>query len=341
MRLLFILGILSLNIELAQGRDFSRIFTKVDPAIVVIETSETNLEFSGKGVVQTTSRGLGSGVIVSNTGQILTASHVVHDANELTVELYDGRRLKARVLASVISADLAIIELIDPPENLTVAKLGDSDEIRIGEEVFVIGAPYGLEHTLTTGNLSGRRIQTDGVVFPKVEFLQTDAPINQGNSGGPMFNIRGEVIGIVSYIQSQSGGNEGLGFAASINMAKDVIIDQRALWWGMRYLPLNETMLRMLNVADYSEGLMVQSVAKGSLAAELGVKPGLLPVLLGDQQIFLGGDVILEIGGHAFYSTQKGFLRIQDYLKDKSSGDEIEVTVYRAGKKLILKGIKP
>ncbi|HIG40934.1 MAG: trypsin-like peptidase domain-containing protein [bacterium] len=339
-RLVIFVALAGLSTSLA-AKDYSRLFAKVDPTVVEIKTSESQLELSEEGVVNTTSHGLGSGVIITKGGLILTASHVVHDANEVTVELLDGRTFSARVLSSIITADIALIEIVDSPGDLPAARIGDSNDINTGEEVFVVGAPYGLSHTLTTGNLSGRRIHEDEIMFEEMEFLQTDAAINQGNSGGPLFSANGELIGIVSHIQTQTGGSVGLGFAASINMAKKLVLDRPALWWGMRYLPLTNDALRVLNVPDYSEGLLIQHVTEGSLAAAFNIHAGVIPMMLGEQKIMLGGDVIVEVGGHNLYQTRAGFERIQTYINSVKKGDELEITVFREGEKKILTAIKP
>ena len=260
------------------ARDYSKLFEKISPAVVTIHTVQTAIEQGQSGITQTKLEGLGSGVIIDKDGTILTASHVVHSANDVRVELKDGRRFKAKVISSIQSADLAIIRMLNPPDDIVYLEPGDSDKVSIGEEVFVIGAPYGLKHTLSTGNLSGRRVTEEIFFGDDLELLQTDAAINQGNSGGPLLSSRGELIGIVSHIQTQSGGNEGLGFAASINMAKNVILNRPPLWFGMQFVTLNSDALRLLNVKDYSLGFLVQHIAKNSLADNFGVRAGTFPI---------------------------------------------------------------
>jgi len=178
-------------------------------------------------------------------------------------------------------------------------------------------------------------------MFEDIEFLQTDAAINKGNSGGPMFNHRGELIGIVSYIQSQSGGSEGLGFEVAINNAKILLLANPALWWGMRSIPIGAHALRALNVPDYSYALLIQNVVEGSLASAFNLRPGTIPILIEGQPVLLGGDVLVEMGGQAFYRTPENVARLQKYLTAVAVGEELELTVFRDGKRKRLVANKP
>jgi len=335
--LLLVLSIASAQIF---ARDYSQVFERVDPSVVVINASQTQLLSTSTGTTSSSSAGLGSGVVISSDGHILTAAHVVHNADELVVELVDGSKYSARILSSIVMADLALIQLKDPPDDLAIAELGDSDKVKIGAEVFIIGSPYGLEHTLTSGNISRRRVSFGSLMSSEIEFLQTDAAINKGNSGGPMFDHKGKVIGIVSYIQSQSGGSEGLGFAVSINNAKALLLEESGLWWGLRYIPLKENALRALNVPDFLQGFLIQNVAKNSLASKFGLKAGTIPIIIEGQELLLGGDIVVKIGGQALYKTAKGFERIQKYLNSVSLDGELSMTVYRGGKLLVLQAKK-
>ena len=153
-------------------------------------------------------------MLISKDGKVLTAAHVVQTADTVSVEFPNGEIVKAKVVSSEPPADIALLQLERVPASAVVAKLGDSDQVGVADQIFVVGAPYGISHTLTVGHISARR--TPGGEQSELglaEFFQTDAAVNQGNFGGPMFNMNGEVIGIVSHILSQSGGFEGLGFA--------------------------------------------------------------------------------------------------------------------------------
>jgi serine protease Do len=323
------------------AKDYSKLFERLSPAVVTIFTEQSAVVSTSGGAVSTNSQGLGTGVIIDKAGVVLTASHVVNNASRVRVELKDGRGYMANVLSTIPAADLATIQLLAPPTDLVAVAPGNSQTISIGADVFVIGAPYGLKHTFSAGNLSGRRIMEDALFGEDLEFLQTDAAINKGNSGGPMFTGKGALIGIVSHIRSQSGGSEGLGFAASINMARDLILNQSPLWFGMEYLPLNESSLKILNVQGYALGLLVQNVAAGSLGAKLQVRGGTFPAVVQGQNIRFGGDIVVEVGGRKLDLSADGVTRLRQYFLDKQSGDRLEITVIRAGQKILLSTPKP
>ena len=319
--------------------DFSKVFKKVDPAVVVIFTQQEMKHSRSNKLHVQHQNGLGSGVLISAEGLILTAAHVVNNADKLTVQLLSGKTYKATILSSIVIADLALIKIDSPPKNLAFIEPSDSDNIDIGEEILVIGAPYGLAHTLTVGHLSGRRLQSDNKLIA-LELLQTDAAVNQGNSGGPVLDKKGRLIGIISHIASQSGGNEGLGFAVSINMAKRVILNEPPIWFGLDFLPLSNTLAQALNVPRQN-GALVQGVAAGSFAEKLGLKGGHIPVIIEGHKTLLGGDIIFEMGGNTIYYTPKGRERIFDYIRSVPVGEKISVTVLRNGKVVTLSAVKP
>lgn len=230
------------------SQNISDLYKQVNHSVVVINTEEM-APTGGFENKMTTSEGLGSGVLLTEDGDVLTAAHVVHNAENIMVGFADGTEVPARVIGSVVSADLAHIKLDWVPEGSTIAKLGDSDDVNIGDEIIVIGAPYGIERSLSVGHISGRHQKesiSEGLAF--MEFLQTDAVINTGNSGGPMFNMRGEVIGIVSYILSETGGYQGLGFVVSSNVAKMLFIEQKAFWTGFESIIVDGDLAKVLNM---------------------------------------------------------------------------------------------
>jgi S1-C subfamily serine protease len=242
--------------------------------------------------------GIGSGVLVSSDGKVLTAAHVVQTAEKIQVRFQGGQKVDARVLGTEPAADIALLQVDRVPSDAVVAKVGDSDDAQVGDPVFVVGAPFGASHTLTVGHLSARR-KPDKVVsgFETFEVLQTDAAINPGNSGGPLFDMNGEVIGIASYIISKSGGFQGLGFAVSSNMARKLLLEGRPMWSGLEGEMLEGTLARLLNLPQEA-GILVLKVAKDSPAAKLGLKGGFVTVTLPDgQELVLGGDVVLEVQG--------------------------------------------
>src|SRR5438034_2539483 len=232
----------------AADQALSDVFKRVNPAVVEIHTKETDVARGGI-AQQVSVAGLGSGVLISLDGKVLTAAHVVQTADAIEVEFLTGEKLKARVVSSEPSADVALLQLEKPPKSPFVARLGDSDAVEVGESVFVVGAPLGVSHTLTVGYISARR--KPNATFSgmsRAEFFQTDAAINQGNSGGPMFNMQGEVIGIVSYIISKSGGFEGLGFVVSSNMARQLMLEKRPFWTGVTWFRISGELAEYLNL---------------------------------------------------------------------------------------------
>jgi len=200
-----------------EAETVGQVFRRVNATVVVIRTWERDIG-QQSGAFTPTVAGLGSGVVIDSRGHVLTAAHVVQTVDEITVEFLDGHVSPARVIGSEPEADLALLELETPPFGMQVAGLGDSDAVEVGDQAFIVGAPYGIGHTLTVGHISARhKPNTVYSGMSLAEFLQTDAAINHGNSGGPMFSLRGEIVGIVSHIISKSGGFEGLGFVVTSN----------------------------------------------------------------------------------------------------------------------------
>lgn len=314
--------------------DFTKLFQTVDPSVVVIHTLE-----GASDVRKAKPSGIGSGVIISPRGDILTVAHVVSSADIVIVELGDGQKIRARVMSSMVPADLALIRLESVPEHLPVAKLGDSGSVRPGEEVVVIGAPYGLEHTLTTGHISGRRVSKTAFALEPIEFLQTDAAINQGNSGGPLFNTKGEVIGVVSHILSESGGSQGMGFAVSSNTARALMLERPPIWFGVDMYVLEGELAAALNLPQ-PMGFLVQHVALDSLGDRLGLRAGGIPVTLGEDAVLLGGDVVLAIGPVAVENSATLLHDIRDYYDSVRPGGGIAMTVLRGGRILTLEARK-
>lgn len=326
---LFILTIAILFAIDVQATSYAKIFKKVDPSVVVIHTQERVVVQGTTGFLQKTAGGLGSGVVISKDGLIITAAHVVQVSDKVYIEFTDGKKYPAHVISSSAIADVSLVKLELLPDKLSVAKLGDSDKIEIGDEVFVIGAPYGIGHTLTTGYLSGRRMESIlDSQLGLVEFLQTDAAINRGNSGGPLFNRAGEVVGIVSHIKSGSGGSEGLGFATSVNVARKLLLEDKTVWTGLEIFPLEGKLAAALNVSG--GGMLVQRVARNSLGDFLGLQAGSIPVTIGNRKILIGGDVILSLNGIKLNKIEDA-LKVRDNLIKLPYGSRIDMKVLRAG----------
>lgn len=280
----------------ASAADYRKLFKKSDPAVVVIYTVERQVAPQSR-LGEVALPGLGSGFLIDDEGHVMTAAHVVQTADLVQAEFADGTKVTASVVASDPVKDVALLKLDSLPQNVQPAKLGDSDEVRIGEEVFVIGAPYGLSHTLSVGHISARHNNENGLMGDvQAETFQTDAAINQGNSGGPLFNRRGEVIGVVSHIRSRSGGSDGLGFAVTSNTAVDALLTHPMSWSGMSGLLVTGPLANALNVPQ-GAGYLVQKVASSSPAARIGLRASRFPANIGGQDLFIGGDIILAVGG--------------------------------------------
>lgn len=311
-------------------RSLEDLFAAVDDSVVLVRTWEHAL-IARDGVGFAPLTDLGSGVLISKDGNVLTAAHVVQVADVVRVEFANGFSAPAKVVASDPSADLALLRLERVPENPTVSKLGDSNAVRVGQRVFVIGAPFGLSHTLTVGHISARHLPgTMSGPFNLAEFFQADVAINRGNSGGPMFNMKGEVIGVVSYILSKTGTFEGVGFAVTSNSIKELLFTRRMPWSGISVFGLDRTLARIFNLPQPS-GLLVQRVARESPGARLGLLPGHLPAQIGPYELVLGGDVILEVDGIPV-GLSESYLQLREHLAGLEAGQTVTVKVLRHGR---------
>lgn len=300
------------------------------PAVVTILTEGVALTNEGPQA----SVGLGSGVLISGECHILTAAHVVDHAQRIRVRTQDGVEREAIHLFSEARADLALLRLAEPDVNLPHAVLGDSDRLAVGQTIYAIGNPYGLENTLTVGNISSFRDFDqlyDGTIL--AEFIQTDAAINSGNSGGPLFDASGRVVGIASRIFSVSGGSQGLGFAVAINTAKQLLALEERVWMGFDAIYLAEAAVHGLFNRDLEGALLVQQVIKGSPADKAGLIPGNTPAVIAGQEILLGGDLIIAIGDQAA-CHEACLVHAHDRLRGAS---EIEISILRAGKPQVVR----
>lgn len=309
-------------------------YERIRDAVVLISTVETSALPEDD-----PSEGLGSGVLIDPAGVVLTAAHVVQVASEIEVQFADGEVIAARVATSDAQADVAVLRLARPPARPVAAPLGDSSRVRVGDEVFIVGAPLGIGHTLTVGHISGRRTSRalGGQGFSDTELFQTDAAINVGNSGGPMFNRDGEVVGVVSYMLSSTGGNEGLGFAVTSNAARELVLERRSLWSGLEGFLLTGRTARALNLPQ-DAGVLVQRVVRGSPADRLGLRPGTIPAVLDDEPLVLGGDVILEVAGIRV-AVGDGRGAIRERLANLQAGEPLKVVVLRDGQRVELQAV--
>lgn len=339
MKKLAALGLLLLIPAPAPAQQVAQLFKKVSASVVLVLTLERGMS-PNPAVGLTTIPGLGSGVLISADGKIMTAAHVVQTADKVAVQFVDGKRYAAHVVASSLRADVALLQLDQFPVALSPAPVGNSDSLDIGDEIIVIGAPYGLDHSLTVGHISGR-IPADLVVSGgSMEMIQTDAAINQGNSGGPMFNMKGEVVGIVSRILTQSGGFEGVGFAISSNVASRVLLTAKSFWTGIDGVLLQDTLAAIFNLPQ-SAGFLVQQVAARSPAALLGLQAGTVRARIGSEEMLVGGDIVLGVGGIAIAPNNASIEQIQNQLSQLRVGDTLRVSVLRGGKVVRLFAARP
>ncbi len=268
----------------------------------------------GKGIQP---QGMGSGVIVSPEGLILTNAHVVKDADEIKVTVSDKRSYDAKVVGIDVESDIAVVKI--DATGLPIATLGDSGKLQVGEIVFAIGNPFGLNRTVTSGIVSATGRTNVGIIDYE-DFIQTDAAINPGNSGGPLVNIDGEVIGINTAIASRSGGYQGIGFAIPSSSAKLIMDDlvkegkvKRGLL-GVNIQDMNEALSKSFGRKD-SEGALVSQVVEGSPAEKAGVK---------------AGDIILKFNDNVV----KGAAHLKNLVGKEKPGSSANMSVYRDNKTL-------
>jgi len=323
----------------AEGKSLKALVQRTDPSVVVIVSKET--VYTKEKPREAEARlSLGSGFVVSSDGKIMTAAHVAEYADEVSVQFVNGKVYDAEVVSVYAKADVALLKLKEVPDDLCVAELGDSDLSQIGDEVYVIGSPLGMTHTLTVGHLSGKRetARESADLFP-IQFLQTDAAVNSGNSGGPMFNMDGKVIGIVSHILTQTGGFMGLGFAASINTAKEALLLREPFWSGIEFRGIAGEFAKALNV-PHGSGLLVQRVAEKSPGALMGLKPGSMLIQLGQEEILIGGDVVVEINDIRIVEDQAIMGKIKESISTLPKGGTIKIKVLRGGEVMALSTTK-
>jgi S1-C subfamily serine protease len=310
-----------------------RIYRQTAPAVANILTKATEYDFFMDPVPV---EGAGSGFVIDPRGYILTNFHVVEGAQSIEVVLGDQSRYPAKFIGADQRNDVALVKIDPKGKNLVALHLGDSGALQVGQKVLAIGNPFGFQSTLTTGVVSalGRTVQTSQTTFID-EAIQTDAAINRGNSGGPLINTHGEVIGINSAIYTPSGTTAGIGFAIPINTAKNIATDlmtdgrvHRA-FLGVETLPIGGWLGEALDL-PVKEGLLVERATKGGPAAAAGIHGGDRVAEAGMRRIAIGGDVIVAIDSQKVASQ----LDVNLALNHKRPGDSITVTLYRGGKKM-------
>jgi len=310
------------------------VYKKALPSVVNITSKSMTFNFFYGQVPQ---EGQGSGFILDKAGHVLTNFHVIADANRIEVMTSDKHHYKATIVGSDKVHDLALLQINAP--NLQPVTLSDSTDLVVGQKVYAIGNPFGLNGTMTRGIISSIRSIRGPQELPIEDAIQTDAAINPGNSGGPLLNSRGEVIGINTLIAT--GGAEqssGIGFAIPINTAKAALGDLtkygrvRRPSLGIVSLAINTDLADQMGLAAES-GVLVQKVVPGGAADRAGIHGGNQQAYLGNMPILLGGDLIVSIDGTDINDTSD----ITAVMGKHQPGDTVTVTVYRGRKKLQLR----
>nr|MBI2904242.1 trypsin-like peptidase domain-containing protein [Chloroflexota bacterium] len=304
------------------------LYHQLDPAVVAIRVLDSQGDV-----------GLGSGFVIDTDGHIVTNAHVVQGASEIEVDFANGMKVHGEVLGTDATADLAVVRVNVPADQLTPVTLGDSDLVQVGERVVAIGNPFGLNGTMTIGIVSGlgrtlsaQATAPGGGSFSAPDIIQTDAAINPGNSGGPLINMRGEVIGVNKALVSDTGVNSGIGFAVASNtvrrIAPALIKDGKFVY---PYLGITST--DELSLADVealqlprSTGVYVTSVTAGGPAEKAGLRVGTQPTSI--TGLLAGGDLIIAIDGRPV----NVFADLLSYLVNHASvGQTVKITVLRDG----------
>ncbi len=330
---IFAAAVLAAFVPAVAAQNLEDIFRRVSPSVVVVRSKGRDVSAGGVTRFNET----GSGVLISDSGRVMTAAHVVNGMDEITVEGVAGEVVRAKIISSDAAADISLLQLERVTAAMRVASLGNSDSVQVGQQVLVIGAPYGLAYSMSAGWISARwPANTIFRDMPLAEFFQTTATINTGNSGGPLFNTAGEVIGLVSQNISKSGGSEGLGFVVTINTAKKLLIEGKVFWSALQGTLLTGDLAALLNVPAPA-GFLVKTVAQESMAWNMGLQGGDRIVTIGGKEIALGGDIILSVAGVPIVS-EDNIEKIRNSLAAAPPGTPFKVSVLRAGKVIELTG---
>jgi putative serine protease PepD len=323
----------------------NEIFRRDAPAVVQVTSTQIvrvpSEPFFDFGFPETQQeRALGSGFVIDKAGHIVTNYHVVAGGQSLEVSFSNSDNMKARIVGVDPSTDIAVLEIDARSRALTPLPFGDSDRVRVGDSVVAIGNPLGYDRSVTAGIVSAlQRAISAPNQYPIDHVIQTDAPINQGNSGGPLINSRGEVIGVNAQIATgnSGGGNIGIGFAIPINTVRTVVAQLikkgRAdhAFLGITAKPVTTETARLFSLAA-DHGLLVASVQRGSGAAAAGLRGSTDTKVVSGESWPIGGDLIVSADGVALRSIDQ----LRDLIAAKAPGDSVSLTVYRGNDKLTL-----
>jgi S1-C subfamily serine protease len=327
-----------------KGMSINEIYRASAPAVVHIETTsrvQQPSDFFGNpfGTTQT-QRALGSGFVIDKAGHIVTNYHVVRGANAIQVSFSNNEHFSAKVIGVDPSTDSAVLQVEVKSRALKSLPLGNSESVRVGDQVIAIGNPFGLDRSVTAGIVSAvqRRIEAPNQLSIS-HVIQTDAALNHGNSGGPLLNAQGQVIGVNAQIETggQSQGNVGIGFAIPINTVKDVVAELikhgkvEHPFLGIEGKTLQPNIARLFHL-QVTSGVLVASVRPGTGAAKAGVKPATSQVTVEGESWPAGGDVIVKVDGQPVPSVE----RLVDLIASKKPEDKIVLEVVRGSSRIHL-----
>jgi S1-C subfamily serine protease len=311
------------------------VYKKALPSVVNITSTKVQFDFFYGPVPQ---QGQGSGFILNKDGLILTNNHVIDDAQQVEVTLSDKHKYKATVLGVDKNHDLALLKISNAP-GLVPATLSESNGLIVGQRVYAIGNPFGLSGTMTRGIISAIRSIRGPQGNPIEDAIQTDAAVNPGNSGGPLLNSKGEVIGITTLIANNGADqSSGIGFAIPINTAKAVLDDfakygrVRRPTLDIQTLAIGPDIAEQIGLpADY--GILIQQVFPGGAAEKAGLKGGSQRAYKGNSPVMLGGDLIVAMDGQQITTPQD----LSAEMNSHRAGDEVTLTVFRGRRKMDVK----
>jgi S1-C subfamily serine protease len=319
----------------ANGMSVNEIYERAASGVVRVNSTSNSTAASGLGSQQTSA--LGSGFVIDKTGHIVTNYHVVEGADVVTVSFSNRDTVKAEVVGTDPSSDIAVLRVNTAASALTPLPLGNSDAVEVGDPVVAIGNPFGLDRTATAGIVSAlQRLITAPNRFTIDHVIQTDAPINHGNSGGPLLSSRGQVIGVNTQIETgdTATGNVGIGFSVPSNTVKDVVaqiirtgrVDHAYL--GISGQAVTPDVADKYNLA-VKAGVVVESVTSDSGADKAGLVGGKTQVVVAGETYVLGGDIIVSFGGAKISSIEQ----LRDAVAAHKPGDKVTVVIYRDAKK--------
>ena len=317
------------SFESGEGRSIGDIYARSARGVVQVIATQVSSDSPFFGPQETSASG--SGFVIDKAGHIVTNYHVIEGAKEVQVNFSGDDRMDAKVVGTDPSTDIAVLQIDAQARALTPLPLGDSETVRVGDAVIAIGNPFSLERTVTAGIVSAlqRKITApDGFAIDEV--IQTDAAINRGNSGGPLMNANGEVVGVNAQIETETGGNVGIGFAIPINTVKEVVSQLieggkvEHAYLGIEMATIDDTVAETFNL-PVDQGVLVMRVHDGSPAERAGLKGGTTPVVVEGESYLLGGDVITKADGDEIESADE----LGDIVASKKPDDELELEINR------------